>query len=239
MRNSSIARLGLSVLLLAAGAGAQAQFVGDVFAKVPSVAAVSGGRATVEIQLFAGANAFGASVVELAFQASELSVRDVVVTTEDGSRRSVVDKRSPGRLQLATFGLEAAGGPIGTVTLAQVTFDVLAPAGRIARYTITPREVLRLDEQAFTTLRGAAGEIVAVSAPATAPAALTARGAAAAAAVPAAASPAIAADAQSLARAAALRPRGGQVDLVVPVASGGQVLPQVVRVQPARTGAVD
>jgi hypothetical protein len=207
----------MAAMFLALTCGtASAQFVGDVFAKVPSQAAQAGGQATVEVQLFSGANVFGASIIQLTFQATELGLREVLLTGTLGERRVAVDRQADGRVEIATFSVDGTANPIGTVTLAQVVFDVLAAPGTTARYRITPREVITQSEARFSTLRGADGEVVVVSA-------MGARGAAS--------SPPRVSDRESVARAAAVRPRGGVVDLVVPVKNGMQVVPQVVRVQ--------
>lgn len=216
-----------AVVLTLACASAQAQFVGDVFAKVPSLAAPAGGQAKVEVQLFSGANVFGASIIELTFQQTQLAVREVVLTGTAGQRRVAVDRKTDGRVEIATFSVDGTANPIGTVTLAEVVFDVLATAGTTARYRITPREVITQSEARFSAIRGADGEVVVVSG-------LAANGARAATATPP-----LATDRDHLARAAALRPRGGVVDLVVPVRQGGQVVPQVVRVQPDPTRSSD
>ena len=173
------------------------------------------------MQLFSGANVFGASIVQLTFQPNQLAVREVVLSGAAGQRRVAVDRQSDGRVEIATFSLDGSRNPIGTVTLAQVVFDVLAPAGTVARYRITPRQVISQDEVRFASLRGADGEVVVTSA------ALAAeRQARAAAAMPVVSDPA------SLARAAALRPRGGTVELVMPVQRDGEIVAETVKVQP-------
>lgn len=212
--------LGASLLLFCLGA--KAQFVGDVFARVPSIAAPAGGQASVEVQLFAGANVFGASIVQLTFQPSQLAVREVLLSGASGQRRVAVDRKSDGRVEIATFSTDGSRNPIGTVTLAQIVFDVLAPPGTLARYQITPREVISQNEVRFTSLRGAAGEVVVTSAALNIDQQL--RSATAALLV---------SDPASLARAAALRPRGGAVELVMPVQRGTEITAQTVKVQPA------
>lgn len=205
--------------------GAFAQFVGDVFAKEPSVSAVAGGEVTVEVQLFSGANVFGASIVDVTYAPADLVVKEVTVPAADGTRRTVAARRLDGKLEIGTVNLDATANPIGTVTLAQVTFTVLAQAGRVVPYRIAPRELLMQDEKRYTSIRGASGEIAVVNGLAGALTARTAR-----ASIP------VVTDAASLNRAAALRPRGGAVQLVSPALVNGQIVPRTVQVVPPKSG---
>lgn len=205
--------------------GAFAQFVGDVFAKEPSVSAVTGGEVTVDVQLFSGANVFGASIVDITYAPADLSVKEVTVAAADGTRRTVAARRLDGRVEVGTVNLDASANPIGTVTLAQVTFTVLAQAGRVVPYRIAPRELLMQDERRYASIRGASGEIAVVSGLAGARSARSAG-----VSVP------VATDAASLSRAAALRPRGGAVQLVSPALVDGQIVPRTVQVVPPKRG---
>ena len=137
-------------------------------------------------------------------------------------------------MEIATFSIEAVARPIGTVTLAQVVFDVLATPGTVARYTMTPREVRSQSEAPYTRIGGATGEVVVVSktSAGTQTAAQLATAAKRAVTPSAVLAPPIVTDRVSRERAAAVRPRGGVVDLVVPVQHGTHVTPQLVRVQP-------
>lgn len=206
--------------------GAFAQFVGDVFAKEPSVSAVAGGEVTVEMQLFSGANVFGASIVDVTYAPADLVVKEVAVAAADGTRRTVAARRLDGKVEIGTVNLDATANPIGTVTLAQVTFTVLAQAGRVVSYRIVPRELLMQDERRYTNIRGASGEIAVVNGLA---GGLTAR--------TASASLPVVTDAVSLSRAAAVRPRGGAVQLVSPTMVNGQIVPRTVQVVPPKRGS--
>ncbi|URI06852.1 cohesin domain-containing protein [Aquincola tertiaricarbonis] len=204
---------------------AHAQFVGDVFAKAPSVSGVSGSDVTVEVQLFSGANVFGASIVDVSYVPGELAVKEVALSAADGSRRTVAARKLDGRVEIGTVSLDATANPIGTVTLAHITFTVLAQPGRVVTYRMTPREMLMQDERRYASTRGAAGEIAVVNTLTGTRVARTAS-----AALP------VVADASSLSRAAEVRPRGGAVQLVTPTLVNGQIVPQTVQVVPPRRG---
>lgn len=133
--------------------------------------------------------------------------------------------RLDGRVEIGTVSLDATANPIGTVTLAHITFTVLAQPGRVVTYRMTPREMLMQDERRYASTRGAAGEIAVVNTLTGTRAARTAS-----AALP------VVADASSLSRAAEVRPRGGAVQLVTPTLVNGQIVPQTVQVVPPRRG---
>jgi len=138
-----------------------------------------------------------------------------------GQRRVAVDRKADGRVEIATFGIDGSRNPIDTVTLAQVVFDGLAPAGTVALYLISPREVISQSESCFPALRGAAGEV-----------AVTSASSVAAPLAGATSTSVVVSDPASLACAAALRPRGGTVERVMPVQRGGEVVAYTVKVEP-------
>lgn len=222
----NLRRFFLSCAVLWATQAAHAQFVGDVFAKDPSVSGVSGSDVTVEVQLFSGASVFGASIVDVTYVPGELAVKEVTISGADGSRRTVAARKLDGKVEIGTVSLDATANPIGTVTLAQITFTVLAQPGRVVSYRMAPRQLLMQDERRYSSTRGAAGEIAVVTSLTGTRVARTAS-----TALP------VAGDATSLSRAAAVRPRGGAVQLVSPTLVNGQIVPNKVQVIPPRQAA--
>jgi len=223
MRHSRRSHLAILTILLGLIAGAaHAQFAGDMFFADPSVAVPEGGTATMEVQLFSGATAVGATQFDLVYDPTQVEV----VAVEPGTTKEFENGVSsapaaPGRTGIVTLNGASLDHPFGTESLARVTLRPLAGAGSRVQLGIQVRSLLRTSSTPFPAGRGFSGELVVVSAnqPAQAPAKAKATVDRTAPAQGAAA------DADHTSRALALRRPGNRVELVDVEERGGRMMP--------------
>lgn len=150
----------LIMLCLFAAPAVHAQFPGDVFFKVPSIAINEGGEGILEIQVFAGDDVFGAAQFSLVYAPDQLEVLVAEPGSSAAVRNGFTITESEGRVSIIALNSASLTQPIGTVSVARLEVRPLVAAGsRIAIGTIV-NQVLRQDSSAFPTPNGFGGEIV-------------------------------------------------------------------------------
>lgn len=150
--------------LLLMPAIARAQFQGDVFFAVPSVAVPEGGTAVLEVLLFSGADVVGATHLDILFEPGQAEV----VKIQPGAATELVDGLaavpSAGHAALVNLNGSSLEQPFGTVSLARVHVRPRVAAGQRVSLEIEVRSLLRQDSTTFPEAEGFSGEILVVSA---------------------------------------------------------------------------
>lgn len=202
---SKTAALALIALVLSL-TEARAQFVGDLFYEDSSVAVAAGETATLDLNFFSGATAFGAAEVELSWNPSELELLDVSLPANVAATLTQVTETdaAAGTLKLAVINLSNINDPIGTVIMARLTVKPLVGTGLVT-LTASQAAALTTARTAYARNGGAVAELV-VQAASAQPAARSGGGE-----LPRIADP----DAALAARAARIGQPGGWVEMVV------------------------
>ena len=156
------------ILTLGLTAPVQAQFAGDLFFADPSVAIPADGEGTLEVQVFAGAETFGAAQFELLYDPARLEVVSVRPGDAPELREVFSVRRDDGRVAIIVANSGSLDVPFGTASLARIDVRPLAPAGSVIPIQTRVQGVLRQDTIPFSSPAGLGGEVV-VSAAGAAP----------------------------------------------------------------------
>lgn len=143
---------------------AQAQFPGDVFFAEPSVAAPQGGTATLEVLLFSGTQAVGATHFEVLFDADDAEVVAVEAGSTEELAPGQVSVTKAGRISVVSLNGSSLTRPFGTASLARLRIRPLVPPGSRVSLDLEVRSLLKADSTPFPESEGFAGEILVVSA---------------------------------------------------------------------------
>ncbi|MGB0514203.1 MAG: cohesin domain-containing protein [Wenzhouxiangellaceae bacterium] len=154
-------------LALGLAAPVQAQFAGDLFFAEPSVAIPADGQGTLEVQVFAGAETFGAAQFELLFDPTRLEVVSVRPGDAPELQEVFSVRRENGRVAIIVANSGSLDVPFGTASLARVDVRPLAPAGSVIPIQTRVQGVLRQDTIPFASPGGLGGEVVVSAAGAT------------------------------------------------------------------------
>lgn len=161
--NRSLSFLIGSVLLLMPVA-AGAQFQGDVFFAQPSLTVPEGGTATVEVQMFSGADVLGAAQVDVVFDPASVSVVGIGPGTAPELAGGLASATLQDRIGIVALNGASLLQPFGTVSLARLQMRPLLPAGSRIPLNIEVHSLLRQDAASFPDTHGFAGEILVIAA---------------------------------------------------------------------------
>lgn len=159
----------LSTRLLTAGVGAllaapaAAQFPGDIYFANPTPAVVEGDSLTLSVELFAGTDVFGATAVDLFFDATTFQVDEVRAVT-GGPLAATVHARSTSQGHaFAVFNDGSLSAPFGTMTLVEIVGTPLVAAGQSFQLTLQPRSLLDPSGANFPASAGLSATVTVVS----------------------------------------------------------------------------
>ena len=106
-----------AILVFGLAAPAQAQFAGDLFFADPSVAIPADGEGTPEVQVFAGAETFGAAQFELLFDPARLEIAAVRPGDAPELQEVFSVRREDGRVAIIVANSGSLDVPFGTASL--------------------------------------------------------------------------------------------------------------------------
>jgi hypothetical protein len=137
-----------------------AQFEGDIFFDTPSVTGQRGTEVDMSISAFSGGRVLGAAQIDISYDPQQLSVLDVVPSTNKEFQNNFVYRNNNGTISVVTLNDGSTKVPFGTVGLVKITFNVLdsAPLDR-AVITTNVRSLLDVNSDDFPG-NGFNGEIV-------------------------------------------------------------------------------
>lgn len=148
------------VLALSLAAPAPAQFAGDLFFADPSVAIPADGEGTLEVQVFAGAETFGAAQFELLFDPARLEVVSVRPGDTPELQEVFSVRREAGRVAIIVANSGSLDVPFGTASLARIDVRPQAPTGSVIPIQTRVQGVLRQNTIPFASPSGLGGEVV-------------------------------------------------------------------------------
>lgn len=163
-RMAIVAAVLSNVALLLTGAEADAQFPGDVYFENPSIAVPQGGKGTLRVVAFVGAEPLGAAHVDLAYDPAKLTIAGSM--GDPGFTFEASDE--PGDLGLLALNNRALASPIGTVLISEVEVQPLGAPGDRIPLSLSVRRLLRTNNVPFNAVSGLDGEVVIVPSVATA-----------------------------------------------------------------------
>ncbi len=209
-----------AIMLASLGAAdrAKAQFAGDFFFLDPSVNVQVGGTATLDLALFSGSDAFGAGQVEVTYDSSLAELISVSLPSGTGAPALLqYTETGDGLIKIIAVNAASTTGPIGAVVVARLEMRPTLGSVGIVEITATHKAAFTAAAAAYSSSQATNAEIVVVSSS-------TARAEAAGVALELLADPSPA----LLARALALAPPGGVVELAV---TSGPLAGRIVLVQ--------
>ncbi|MDR5651955.1 hypothetical protein [Ruixingdingia sedimenti] len=204
-------------------AAALAQFAGDAFFLTPSVAVQEGQTGELDLAFFTAADPFGVAQMTVTWDPAQMEVEDVTLPPNAAAVLQQEILLEPGSLKVIVVNTSSVTEPIGTVDIAKITVRPLTAVGSRIVVQAVQEGAFNTDVNTYPRSGSAAAEVVVTAAPG------PLRLAGAEVATVENPSP------ELLARAAAIAPAGGLVELVVVGADGA---PERVRVRaPATAGA--
>jgi hypothetical protein len=139
---------------------AYAQFTGDVFFVSPSIVVPQGGTGDLQLVIFAGSNAFGATEVTLSFDDTKLQILDVAaVITGSVAPPLVKWRKESGKVKILVVNDKSSVKPIGTVGLAKISVKPLAGSGERLSVNTAVVDSYSADRTKLTVGTGYAAEI--------------------------------------------------------------------------------
>ncbi len=164
---SLLVRAAVASATLFASVPAFAQFVGDVFFTAPSVSIARDGTGELVLAAFVGSTPFGAAQAEVRYDASKLELASVEPVPVGNVTPVLKSVAAAGVVKIVVANGQALDAPIGTVSLARLTFRPLGTVGE--RVPLTTKVVAALGANR-TMLRagtGYGGEVTIAAAGAT------------------------------------------------------------------------
>lgn len=138
-------------LFVGLAVSARAQFPGDVYFQSPSQVVPFGQTATIAVDLFAGAEVFGALSLDIEFDPAQVEVQSVSAGTTSEVSDGMRSRLTAGKLRIAVVNGKSLTSPIGTVNLASVVVRVIAAPGSQFRIRLSNVTWLNASVETRTT----------------------------------------------------------------------------------------
>jgi hypothetical protein len=152
--------LGIFLIMLLKANWATAQFAGDIFFVTPSVVAVKGNVANLDLASFTGTTPFGAIQGQVGFDATKLELVSITAITTGKVTPFVQWKRTGGAIKFVVINASSLTLPFGTVPLLRLQFKATGNVGDRIAITTGIVSLLFANRTTMPTGTGRSGEIV-------------------------------------------------------------------------------
>lgn len=149
----------ISLLLVLAFNPAQAQFLGDVFFKEPSIAIEKDAVGEVAISFFSGDRRFGAIRAEITYDPTALEIVSVEPLASAGISPTIHWSASENGLRFAVLQGSSLTDPIGSVNLLKIHFRAIGENGSQTLLASKPLEALDVESSPIQVGVGYSAEV--------------------------------------------------------------------------------